>query len=327
MSTDNRQNTSCEGVEKMKARKVIAEVNKVMVGKEDAIKKIMLAILSKGHILLEDVPGVGKTTVAKAFSCALGLKSKRVQFTPDVLPSDIVGFKAYDVQRNEMTLHKGAVFTNLFLADEINRTSSRTQSALLEVMEENQISIDGETYDAYKPFHVLATQNPFGSAGTQRLPENQMDRFMISLSLGYPNQSSELEMLKRKEAKIEQVEQVVSREELIQMQEEVESVYVHEEIMKYVVTLVNKTRQHEKIQLGVSPRGSIALICMAKANAYLCGRDFVECEDIKTVFYEVLTHRLLLKEASRSEEIKIKQRILKEILLNTDTPDLGKDEK
>lgn len=305
----------------MKALQIIEEVNKVVVGKEEQVIKIMMALLSKGHILLEDMPGVGKTTLAKAFAQVLGLEWKRIQFTPDVLPSDIVGFSAIDSKTGEFQLHKGAVFCNLFLADEINRTSSRTQSALLEVMEENQVTIDGVTLKSFNPFHVIATQNPFGSAGTQRLPESQVDRFMIALSLGYPDISSEIEILKRKQNEYHyNLKQISSISEMKIMQEEVENIYVDEEIMKYIVQLVNATRNHEQILLGASPRGSISLTQMAKACAYINNRNYVVPKDIEIVFYDVLNHRITLK----NEEIHTKQQILKEIFDSIKAPTLGR---
>lgn len=308
----------------MKANIIIEEVNKVVVGKEDQIKKIMMALLSKGHILLEDMPGVGKTTLANAYAKALGLECKRIQFTPDVLPSDIVGFNAIDQKTGEYKLYKGAVFCNLFLADEINRTSSRTQSALLEVMEENQITVDGVSFDAYQPFNVIATQNPYGSAGTQRLPESQRDRFMICLSMGYPDVNSEIEILKRKQNNEKySVSQVSSVEKMLEMQKEVEKVYVHEDIMKYVVELVTATRHHESILLGASPRGSISLIQMAKANAYLKGRNYIVPEDVEEVFYDVMNHRILIKSGKTENEERMKKEILQEILYMIKRPSLG----
>ncbi|MGN1343990.1 MAG: AAA family ATPase [Traorella sp.] len=309
----------------MEANKIIKEVSKAVVGKDDQIRKIMLALLSRGHILLEDMPGVGKTTLAKAFAQALGLECNRIQFTPDVLPSDIVGFNAINQQNGEYNLHKGAIFCNLFLADEINRTSSRTQSALLEVMEENQITVDGVTFDAYDPFNVIATQNPYGSAGTQRLPESQMDRFMICLSMGYPDFKSEVEILKRKqEEKKYIVEQVSSIEEMKYMQQEVDRVFVDDSIMDYAVRLVEATRNHEKIQLGASPRGSISLIQMAKANAYLEERRYTVPRDIQEVFYDTMNHRILLKNTKIDNEEVIKKDILDYILHHIDPPFLGK---
>lgn len=305
----------------MKALQIIKEVNKVVVGKEEQVIKIMMALLSKGHVLLEDMPGVGKTTLAKAFAQVLGLEWKRIQFTPDVLPSDVVGFNAIDQKTGEFKLYKGAAFCNLFLADEINRTSSRTQSALLEVMEENQITVDGYTLKAYDPFNVIATQNPFGSAGTQRLPESQVDRFMICLSLGYPDSKSEVEILKRKQISNKiKLNQLSSIEEMKYMQSEVENIYVHEEIMQYIVDLVYATRNHEQILLGASPRGSISLTQMAKACAYLNRRNYVVPQDIEIVFYDVLNHRITLK----NEEKLSKQKILNDIFKSITAPTLGK---
>lgn len=311
----------------MKAKIIIQEINKAVVGKEIQINQIMMCLLAKGHVLLEDIPGVGKTTVAKAFANALGLEYKRIQFTPDVLASDIVGFNALDQKTGEFRLHKGAVFCNLFLADEINRTSSRTQSALLEVMEENQITVDGVTFDAYEPFNVIATQNPFGSAGTQKLPESQTDRFMICISLGYPNIQNEVEIIKRKQNQEKyNVSQVCSIQDMLLMQEQVDNIYVHDEIMKYAVTLVNKTRNHEKISLGASPRASIALIQMAKANAFIHERDYVVPSDIREIFYSVMNHRIVLKNINKENESKVKQEVLNEIFNSIRTPGVGKND-
>lgn len=307
----------------MQTDHIIKEVNKVIIGKQDQVEKIMMAILAKGHVLLEDMPGVGKTTLAKAFSQAMGLENKRIQFTPDVLPSDIVGFNAFDNKGN-IVLHQGAAFTNLFLADEINRTSSRTQSALLEVMEENQITVDGVTYPVSEPFLVIATQNPFGSAGTQLLPESQIDRFMIALSLGYPDNDSEIEMLKRKQHPSEyEVKNVCTKEYLIQMQNETEQVFVHDDIMKYAVSLVHATRVHESITLGASPRGVLCLINMAKACAYMNHRNYVIPEDVKHNYFEVLMHRIQL-EGKMNRDLEIKRKLLMEILNSVKEPALYK---
>lgn len=308
----------------MRAKKIIDEVNKAVVGKENEVNKIMMAILSRGHVLLEDMPGVGKTTLANAFAKALGLEWRRIQFTPDVLPSDIVGFNALDQNSGEFVLHKGAVFCNLFLADEINRTSSRTQSALLEVMEENQITVDGVTFQAYDPFNVIATQNPFGSAGTQLLPESQLDRFMICLSLGYPDAASEVEILRRKQhTEKYQISQVLTADELCEMQKEVDRIYVHDEIMKYAVRLVDATRSHDQLSLGASPRGSICLIQMGKANAYLHERSYVIPRDIQEVFFDVLGHRIVSASARHSKENEVKRQILQEVLNSVQQPSLS----
>lgn len=308
----------------MSARQIIDEVNKVVVGKENEVSKIMMALLSRGHILLEDMPGVGKTTLANAFAKALGLEWRRIQFTPDVLPSDIVGFNAIDQNSGNFVLHKGAVFCNLFLADEINRTSSRTQSALLEVMEENQITVDGVTFQAYDPFNVIATQNPFGSAGTQLLPESQLDRFMICLSLGYPSAESEVEILRRKQhPENYQISQVVTADELREMQKEVDQIFVHDEIMKYAVQLVYMTRSHSQLSMGASPRGSICLIQMGKANAYLHDRNYVIPKDIQEVLFDVLGHRILLASARQSKENDLKRQILQEVLNSVQQPSLS----
>ena len=308
----------------MRVQRIIDEVNKAIVGKENEVNKIMMAILARGHILLEDMPGVGKTTLANAFAKALGLQWKRIQFTPDVLPSDIVGFNSIDQHTGEFVLHKGAVFCNLFLADEINRTSSRTQSALLEVMEENQITVDGVTFEAFDPFHVIATQNPYGSAGTQLLPESQMDRFMICLSLGYPDIMSEVEVLRRKQDHQNyQIMQIITANELKEMQKSVDQVFVHEEIMQYVVRLVNETRHHPLLAVGASPRGSICLIQMGKANAYLHGRSYVIPFDIQEIFYDVISHRIVLKGARQSKEKDLKMQLLQDVLKTVQQPSLS----
>lgn len=311
----------------MKHQQIITEVNKAIVGKENQVRKIMMAFLAGGHVLLEDMPGVGKTTLANAFSKAMGLETKRLQFTPDVLPSDVVGFTALDQNNGESILHKGAVFCNLFLADEINRTSSRTQSALLEVMEENQITVDGTTYEAMKPFYVIATQNPYGSAGTQMLPESQLDRFMIVLSLGYPDSESEIEMLKRKQnLDAYQIHQVVDSQEMLEMCHAVDQIYAHDDIISYIVSLVHATRHHPKIIQGASPRASICLIQMAKAAAYLHDRDYIIPEDVHEIFFEVMGHRIHTSNSKQSNREET-DAILSEILQSNHQPSLEKNEK
>lgn len=275
---------------------LIREVKKAVLGKDEVVKRVTVAILADGHILLEDIPGVGKTNLAVAFTKALSLDYQRVQLTSDILPSDLLGYSVYDFDKKEMNFKKGPLFTNIFLADEINRTSSKTQSALLQVMEEGTISVDGNTYPTNKPFVVIATENPFGSAGTQMLPDSQLDRFMMRLSIGYPDEDSEIEIVKRKKKgnPLDKINAILSPEELILMQKEVKNVHVDESLVRYIVQIVQQTRKHEKIEQGASPRASIALIKAAQATAYLYGRDYVIIEDINENLYEVLNHRIFL---------------------------------
>ena len=275
---------------------LINEVKKAVLGKDDVIKRTIVAILAEGHILFEDIPGVGKTNLAVAFTKALSLNYQRVQLTSDILPSDLLGYSVYDFDSKKMSFKKGPVFTNIFLADEINRTSSKTQSALLQVMEEGIISVDGNTYPTSKPFIVIATQNPFGSAGTQMLPDSQLDRFMMRLSLGYPDEVSEIEIINRKKNSnpLDNIEAVITPEELVLMQKEIKSVHIDESLVRYIVQVVQQTRKHEKIEQGASPRASIALTKASQATAYLYGRDYVVIEDINENLYEVLNHRIFL---------------------------------
>lgn len=275
---------------------IVREVQKAIVGKSHVIQLMLCAILSRGHVLLEDVPGVGKTTLALAYSKALALQYGRVQFTPDVLPSDIVGFSIYNKETQQMDYRPGAVLCNLFLADELNRATSRTQSALLEAMEENQITVDGNTYALPQPFMVIATQNPVGASGTQLLPDSQMDRFMIRLSLGYPNPQHELQLLERKQNGniLANVQQVVSHSELVEMMAMADNVYICNSVFQYVVNLANATRNHPLILQGASPRASLALVSMSKAAAWISGRDYVLPEDIAGVFPHTISHRLIL---------------------------------
>ena len=275
---------------------LIKEVKKAVLGKDEVIKRVTVAILADGHILLEDIPGVGKTNLAVAFTKALSLDYQRVQLTSDILPSDLLGYSVYDFDKKEMNFKKGPLFTNIFLADEINRTSSKTQSALLQVMEEGTISVDGNTYPTNKPFIVIATENPFGSAGTQMLPDSQLDRFMMRLSIGYPDEASEIEIVKRKKSgnPLDKINAILTPEELILMQKEVKNIHVDESLVRYIVQIVQQTRKHEKIEQGASPRASIALIKAAQATAYLYGRDYVIIEDINENLYEVLNHRIFL---------------------------------
>jgi len=301
-------------------RRVLKSVMKAIVGKEQVVLRVFLAILAGGHILIEDIPGVGKTTLAIAFSKALNLEYNRVQFTPDVLPSDVTGFSVFNKDTGEMDYTPGAVLCNLFLADELNRATSRTQSALLEAMEEGQVTVDGTSHIIPHPFIVIATQNPVGAAGTQLLPDSQMDRFMVRLSLGYPEHEDELSLLKRKQGKnlLDSVEPVVTHEELEQMCAEVEKVHVDAEILNYIVTLINKTRNHPDLVLGASPRASIALTSISKAAAFLQGRDYVLPNDITPLFTDTLAHRLILRPGAENENITA-TKILNEILASVKT--------
>lgn len=295
---------------------LINEVKKAVLGKDEIIKRIVVAILADGHILLEDIPGVGKTNLAVAFTKALSLDYKRVQLTSDVLPSDLLGYSVFDFKSKEMNFKKGPLFTNIFLADEINRTSSKTQSALLQVMEEGIISIDGKTFPTKRPFTVIATQNPFGSAGTQMLPDSQLDRFMMRLSIGYPDEINEIEIVNRKKDcnPLDNIAPVITPEELILMQEEIKRVHIDDSLVRYVVQIVQQTRQHEKIELGASPRASIALMKAAQATAYLYGRDYVIIEDINENLYEVLNHRIFLIPSIKKNR-KSFQIIMEEIMM------------
>ncbi len=305
-----------------KAKLVMKEINKVIIGKEKIVKKIFMAILSGGHVLLSDVPGVGKTTMTLALSKVLGLSFKRIQFTPDVMPSDVVGFYYYSKQTGKFEYREGAVMTNLVLADEINRTSSRTQSALLEVMEEKQVTVDGVTRPVPEPFFVFATQNPVGSTGTQALPESQIDRFMIMLSMGYPSVEDEISLLLARghEEPLDHVKKIMDMEELILMQKEAAAIKVSPLIYQYIALLAQATRNHEMIRLGISPRGSLALCKMAKACAYLNGRDFVIPEDVEEVIYDVYRHRLVLHARAKLVEDGAEQ-VIKDVCDRVRVPD------
>ena len=277
------------------------EINRVVLGKEQIVRKVLLAILAQGHVLLEDVPGVGKTTLAKAFSKTLGLTSRRIQFTPDTMPSDIIGFSVFDKNTGALKYQPGAIMTNLVLADEINRTSSKTQSALLEAMEEYHVTVDGQTYPLPEPFVVLATQNPVGSAGTQLLPAAQLDRFLIRTSMGYPDAKSQIDILKERhhENPLDKLTAAVSREQLLSLMNDARQVHISDPVYAYVVDLVTATRENEFIELGVSPRGALALCRMAKSCAFVRGRDYVIPEDVAAVFDDVCCHRLVLSAKAR----------------------------
>lgn len=297
------------------------ELETIIKGKKQITDKIIMAVLARGHILLEDVPGVGKTTTALALSRLMGMEFNRIQFTPDVVPSDVTGFTMYEKQSGQFMYRPGAVMCNLLLADEINRTSSKTQAALLEVMEEGRVTVDGETHEVPQPFVVLATENPVGSSGTQMLPESQLDRFMVSLSMGYPDHQSLVDLLRdrQKVNPLELARTVITREEVLRLQGEVQEVYVAEEVLDYIASLAEATREHEMVVLGLSPRGTLALCRMAKAAAYMNERDYVIPQDIQNVFKDVAAHRMVLDSRARYQE-KTAREILDEILASVPQP-------
>ena len=300
------------------------EVSTVIKGKDEVIRKVIMAILASGHVLLEDVPGLGKTTLAKAFSKALGFANKRIQFTPDTMPSDIVGMSIYNEQTNAFEYVEGAaVNCNLLLGDEINRTSSKTQSALLEAMAEGCVTVDGVTHQLLEPFVVMATQKPVTSGGTQALPDSQLDRFMICLSMGYPDAESQLAILKNVSDRdlIEKVQPVMTIEDVKQAKSYVKNMQVNDEILRYIICLCEKTREHEHVELGISPRGVGALAEMAKAFALCEGRTYVVPEDVLAIFPDVCAHRLILNTKARRENVTAYE-ILEEIAQQVEKPKL-----
>lgn len=309
------------GMEYETAKAVMEEVARVVTGKDVCIKKAFAAILAGGHILIEDVPGVGKTTLAVAFSKVMGLENHRVQFTPDVLPADILGFNMYRKETGDFVYYPGTIMCNLFLADEINRTSPKTQSALLEVMEEGKVTVDGVSREVPRPFIVMATQNPKGSAGTQLLPESQLDRFMICMSMGYPDVKSEIAIARGRSSSANMVElqPVIGAQELEALCGMVEDVYMSESIYTYIVALVGKTRENSYIELGVSPRGTIACVRMARAWAFLQGRNYVMPEDVADIFLDIAKHRIVLNTKARVTHMT-EEAILSEILSVTKQP-------
>jgi MoxR-like ATPase len=277
---------------------VIEEVERAIVGKRAALEIIMAAVLAGGHVLLEDYPGLGKTLIAKSFAKVLGLDFKRLQFTPDLLPGDITGGYVYNRAENRFDLRQGPIFANIILADEINRASPKTQSALLEAMQEGQVTLEGETFRLPDPFLVLATQNPIEYEGTFPLPEAQLDRFMLKLTVGYPDLAEETEILRRRHLRRQEevtLKKVTSARQLLEMRKAVESVHIHDDLEGYIATLIQETRTDRHVAVGSSPRGSLAFLRMAKANAAMAGRDYVLPDDIKRFGLPVLSHRLILQ--------------------------------
>lgn len=301
---------------------ILQEIQKVILGKKEVVEKVMMAILADGHILLDDVPGVGKTTLAVALGKALGLDYQRIQFTPDVLPSDIVGFSIYDKSTGNFRYMPGTVNrANLLLADEINRTSSKTQSALLEAMEERQVTVDGNVYPLPKPFLVIATENHVGAAGTQLLPHAQLDRFLVRLTIGYPDFETQMDIIRDRAVAnpMDHVAQAADQEQILAMQKEAAAVTMKDEIVAYIARLAIASREHPMVELGISPRGAIAIGRMARACAYVRGRDYVVPEDVKAVFTAVCAHRLLLSQKAKAARLT-SGTVLEEILKETKAP-------
>lgn len=300
---------------------IIANVSKVIIGKQKQVKLILSAMYSKGHVLIEDIPGVGKTMLARAIAKSISGVFKRVQATPDLLPSDIIGVSIYNPETKKFEFRKGPIISNILLVDEINRATPKTQSALLEAMGETQISVEGVSINLPNPFIVLATQNPIEFEGTFPLPEAQMDRFMINISLGYPSQDEEVEVLTSQKQihPIETISSVSTTQEIVEVQEEIKKVYIEESLKKYIVEIVSKTRGNPNLLLGASPRGSLAIFKMSQSLAAINGRDYVIPEDIKSVIIPCLRHRLILKPEAKLKGIKPED-ILNSILETTEVP-------
>ena len=307
--------------ENQKTQQVLQEIEKVVIGKNEVIEKILMAVLAAGHVLMEDVPGVGKTTTAMAFARVLGLETRRIQFTSDTVPSDILGFSVYDKKSERFVYKPGPIMTNLLLADEINRTSSKMQSALLEAMEERHVSVDGSTYALPSPFMVIATQNPTGSAGTTMLPNSQLDRFLIKISMGYPDLESQISILQERHSEnpLDKVRPVLDKAGLQALIDETTAVHVAQQVYAYVAQLAQATRAHPAVQLGLSPRGALAVCRMAKACAFLSGQDYVVPEDVAAIFSDVAAHRLMLNAKARMMELDAQQ-LAGEILKNVPMP-------
>lgn len=304
-----------------KIERVIENINKVIIGKEEVASLSLVALLADGHVLLEDVPGVGKTMLVRTLAKSVNSEFTRIQFTPDLLPSDVTGVSIYNPKELKFEFRSGPIFGNIILADEINRTSPKTQSALLEAMEEKSVTVDGTTKQLQKPFFVMATQNPIEYEGTYPLPEAQLDRFLLKLKMGYPTFGEELEMLHRTSSThpIEAIEAVMTQAEVLQAQEEVKQVYIDHSVKQYIINLVTRTRENSSIYLGVSPRGSIALMKAAMAYAYISDRDYVIPDDVKYLAPFVLSHRIILTSEARYEGISSEDAIAS-IIKSTHVP-------
>ena len=303
-----------------KSAQIIAEVEKAIIGKTEVLRKMLAALLSSGgHILLEDYPGLAKTLIANSFSKALGLDFRRIQFTPDLLPGDITGGYVFETGKNTFTLRKGPIFTNLLLADEINRASPKTQSALLESMQEYQVTLEGESFKLADPFIVVATQNPIEYEGTFPLPEAQLDRFLVKLSIGYPGLDEELEILERRKQRMGDevlLDKVVDKDTFLSMRRSVESIFVHPDVERYIIDLIDKTRHHSQVVIGASPRGSLALFKLSRAWAAMEGRNYVLPDDVKLFAVPALRHRIILEPSlwsSRTAELDIIEEILRSV--------------
>lgn len=303
------------------AERIVSNVEKVIVGKHDTVQLAIIALLCEGHILIEDVPGTGKTMLAKSVARSLGCSFRRIQFTPDMLPSDVTGVSVFNQKTREFEFRPGPVLAQIVLTDEINRATPKTQSALLEAMEERQVTVDGVTYPMEMPFLVLATQNPIEYEGTFPLPEAQLDRFMLRISLGYPSSEDETIMLDRQQYShpVTRIEQVVSAEELIQAQKQIREVFLNDLVKEYIVRLVNATRKHPDVYLGASPRGSIALYRTGQARAAILGRDYVIPDDIKALAQVTLAHRLIISPSARIKNVDPRA-VIQEILDSTPVP-------
>jgi MoxR-like ATPase len=296
-------------------------IKKVIVGKDEVIDLLLVSLICSGHIIIEDLPGLGKTTLASALASSLGCDFQRIQFTPDVLPSDITGFNVYDINTGKKTFHKGSVHSQIVLADEINRASPKTQSALLQAMQERQVTVDGETYQLPKPFMILATENPVDTAGTYPLPEAQLDRFLMRINMGYPTKESELEIIKSNRSAVQQTKlsPVTTAEEIIKIQEAIQLVYVSDDILKYIVEIVSATREYDGVVMGVSPRGSIALTQAACGMAIIEGRNYVVPDDIAAVFLDAASHRVILSPKARVNGTTV-ENVIDNILKTVDIP-------